>query len=192
MKLVNPDVSVTNDFIRNVDVAQIKSKYTSGAESSKYLDSRIVDKFVEMCKAAEKDGVSLKAVSAYRSYSYQQTLYRNRVQRCMNEEGLSEADAKVKAATIVAVPGTSEHHLGLAVDINSVEESFENTKAFEWLQKNAENYGFIMRFPKDKQSITKIIYEPWHYRYVGIEHAKAINEKGMCLEEYIQYLSSID
>ena len=103
---------------------------------------------------------------------------------------MTRAEAEKKAATIVALPGTSEHHLGLAVDINSVETSFEDTAAFRWLQENAENYGFILRYPKDKQEITKIIYEPWHYRYVGVEHAKTINGLGMCFEEYVEYLSN--
>lgn len=190
MVLVNPDNSVTKDYISNVDRTAIKDKYTSGAESSKYLDKRIIEQFENMCKAAANDGVTLISVSAYRSYNYQQNLYNRRVQRCMNEEGLDEEAAKKKAATIVAVPGTSEHHLGLAVDINSVETSFENTAAFRWLQKHAEEYGFIMRYAKDKQSITKIIYEPWHYRYVGVEHAKAMNDLGMCMEEYVEYLKS--
>ncbi len=154
MKLVNPDFSVTNEFISNVERSAIKDKYTSGSESSKYLDDRIIEAFENMCKAAADDGVTLISVSAYRSYNYQNNLYNRRVERCMREDGLNETDAKKKAATIVAVPGTSEHHLGLAVDINSVETSFENTAAFRWLQENAEDYGFILRYPKDKQSIT--------------------------------------
>lgn len=189
MKLVNPDNSVTSDFIDSVQLAEITSSYTSGAQSSKYLDSRIVDAFEGMCRAAEKDNIKLWAVSAYRTYSYQQGLYNRRVERCQND-GLSLEAAKKKAATIVALPGTSEHHLGLAVDIISVEESFEKTKEFKWLSENAENFGFILRYPKDKQSITKIIYEPWHYRYVGVEHAKAMNELDMCFEEYVEYIAN--
>lgn len=189
LKLANPDNSVDNDFIKNVDLAKIESRFSSGAESSKYFDSRAVSYLNEMCKAALDDGVRLISVSSYRTYAYQQALYNNRVKRCINE-GYGEAEAKKVAATIVALPGTSEHHLGLAVDINSVEESFENTAAFRWLSKNAENYGFILRYPKDKQSITKIIYEPWHYRYVGVEHAKRMNSLGMCFEEYIEYLKN--
>jgi D-alanyl-D-alanine carboxypeptidase len=155
------------------------------------LDSRIVDKFNAMCQAALNDGVSLISVTAYRTYSYQNTLYNNRVNRCMNENSnLSREEAKKIAATIVALPGTSEHHLGLAVDINSVEETFENTKAFRWLQENAADYGFIMRYPKDKQNITKIIYEPWHYRYVGVEHAKEMLRLDMCMEEYLDHLKT--
>ncbi len=189
LKLVNPDVSVTNEFISSVKLSNIDSRFTSGNESSKFLDERVVDAFVSMCEAALKDGIALKSISAYRTYNYQNTLYNNRVQRCVND-GLSREEAKQVAATIVAIPGTSEHHLGLAVDINSVEESFEDTTAFRWLQENAEDYGFIMRYSKEKKSITKIIYEPWHYRYVGVEHAKRINELDMCLEEYIDYLKA--
>ena len=190
MKLVNPDNSITTAYINSIERSKINTKYvvSSTKETCLYLDSRIVKHFEDMCKAAKADGVTLVSVSAYRSYSYQQGLYNNRVTRCQNEDGLSLEAAKKKAATIVAVPGTSEHHLGLAIDINSVETSFENTKEFKWLQKNAENYGFVMRYPKDKQDITKIIYEPWHYRYVGVEHAKAMNDLDMCLEEYIEYL----
>ena len=190
MKLVNPDNNVTTSYINSIDRSKINTKYVVSAtkETCLYLDTRIVKYFEEMCKAAKDDGITLVSISAYRSYSYQQGLYNNRVTRCQNEDGLSLEDAKKKAATIVAVPGTSEHHLGLAVDINSVETSFENTKAFKWLQENAEKYGFVMRYPKDKQSITKIIYEPWHYRYVGVEHAKAMNDLDMCLEEYVEYL----
>ena len=72
----------------------------------------------------------------------------------------------------------------------ALEESFENTKAFRWLQEHAEDYGFVMRYPKDNKNVTKIIYEPWHYRYVGVEHAKAMNDLGLCMEEYLEYLSN--
>ena len=189
LKLVNPDNPVDNDFINGVELAKINERFSSGHESSMYFDKRAVEYLNSMCQAALNDNVHLIAVSSYRSYSYQNTLYNNRVKRFVNQ-GYSEADAKATAATIVALPGTSEHHMGLAVDINEVEETFENTSAFKWLQEHAEEYGFVMRYAKDKQDITKIIYEPWHYRYVGIEHAKAMNELGMCLEEYVDYLKS--
>lgn len=86
-------------------------------------------------------------------------------------------------------PECSDHNLGLAVDFNYVKEDFENTKAFKWLTKNAENYGFILRYPKGKEYITKVDYEPWHWRYVGEENAKKMNELNMCLEEYVEYLN---
>ncbi len=191
MKLVNPDNKIDNAYVNSIERSKIKDKYivSTTKDTCKYLDSRIVKYFEDMCKAAADDGITLISVSAYRSISYQSGLYDRRVERCQNEDGLSLEAAKKKAATIVAVPGTSEHHLGLAIDINSVETSFENTKAFRWLQEHAEEYGFILRYPKEKQNITKIIYEPWHYRFVGVEHAKAMNDLGMCMEEYIEHLS---
>lgn len=193
LKLVNPDISVTSAFIDSVKLGSINKSYVvdKSKESCLYMDARAVDAFNNMCKAAAKEGIKMYSVSSYRTYSYQQSLYNNKVSRVKKANpSLSDKEAKAEAATVVAIPGTSEHHLGLAVDINSVEEDFEETKQFEWLQKHAAEYGFIMRFPKDKQNITKIIYEPWHYRYVGVEHAKAMKENGMCLEEYIEYLKS--
>ncbi len=189
LMLVNPDNAVSSEFIRNVNLTAIKSGYHDGTDSGMYLDSRIVGAFNSMCEAAEKDGIKLYSESAYRTYAYQETLFNNRVKRFENQ-GHSHSEAVEKTATMIATPGTSEHHLGLGVDINLVDESFEDTAEFRWLKENAENYGFVMRYPKDKQEITKIIYEPWHYRYVGVEHAKAINELNMCLEEYIEYLSN--
>ena len=188
MVLANPDNELSKEYIENVDKATINSSYSTNRASSKYLDSRAVDAFVAMCKAAKKDKIKLYAVSAYRTYSYQEGLFKRRIQRFIDENGLGREAAEKKAATMVARPGTSEHHLGLAVDINSVETSFEKTKEFKWLQDNAEKYGFVLRYPKNKKSITKIIYEPWHYRFVGVEHAKEMNRLGLCLEEYIEYL----
>ena len=189
LKLVNPDVAVSEDFIENVGLTAIDTRFTDGKASSKYFDSRAVGALNTMCKAALEDGIRLTCISTYRTYDYQNGLFNNRIQRYINQ-GYSQTDALAAAAKVVAKPGTSEHHMGLAVDFNSVEQSFENTQAFKWLQEHAEEYGFIMRYPEDKQSLTKIIYEPWHYRYVGVEHAKAINDLGYCLEEYIEYLKN--
>lgn len=189
LQLVNPDVSVSEEFIQNVGLTAIDARFTDGKASSKYFDSRAVAALNEMCEAALNDGIRLTCISTYRTYDYQQGLFNNRIQKYINQ-GYSQTDAQAAAARVVAKPGTSEHHMGLAVDFNSVEQSFENTNAYKWLQKNAENYGFIMRYAEDKQSLTKIIYEPWHYRYVGVEHAKAINDLGYCLEEYIEYLKN--
>jgi D-alanyl-D-alanine carboxypeptidase len=100
-------------------------------------------------------------------------------------QGMDKVTATKEAAKIILPPGTSEHNLGLAMDIISLEQSFENTKAFRWLSAHAQDYGFILRYPKDKEAITEIIYEPWHWRYVGIENAKKIKASGMCLEEYL-------
>ncbi len=155
--------------------------------NDKRFDARAIDAITALCEAAHKDGAKLYIISAYRTDATQQRLFNKEVNDVMKDNpSLSEEDAKVKAATEVARPGTSEHQLGLAVDFNSVNQNFEDTKEFAWLQAHAHEYGFIMRYPKDKQDITAVIYEPWHYRYVGIEYAKMIKESGLCLEEFVE------
>ena len=109
--------------------------------------------------------------------------------------GYSQEAAEEKAGTIVAFPGTSEHHLGLAVDLVSSEhvkldQDAEKTKGYQWLVKNCHEYGFILRYPNNASDITGIIYEPWHFRYVGVEAATEIMEKGITLEEYLSGLAS--
>ena len=89
------------------------------------------------------------------------------------------------AATVVARPGTSEHHTGLAIDFNGVKDDFYKTKEYSWLMSNAANYGFILRYPQNKTDVTNVIYEPWHFRYVGKVHAQKVVQSGLCLEEYI-------
>lgn len=185
LRLVNPDNALPKDY--SVEVSEIKPKYSNYVGLK--FDSRAIDALNSMCEAAEKDGVSLLVISAYRSIDRQTELFNNKVNN-LKKDGYNEEDAIATAATVVARPGTSEHNLGLAVDFNTDQEWFENTKEFKWLRENAAEYGFVLRYPKDKYSITKIIYEPWHYRYVGVEHAKEINRLNMCLEEYIEYLKN--
>ena len=184
LKLVNQDNTLTQDY--NPEMTVIEKKYNP---NSLKFDSRAVDALNRMCADAEKDGVSLVVISAYRSISKQTSLYNNKVERLI-AQGKTRDQALVDAAAEVAIPGTSEHNLGLAVDFNSAEQNFENTKASKWLKQNAEKYGFVNRFPADKQELTKIIYEPWHYRYVTTEHAAKMNELNMCLEEYVPYLQN--
>ena len=155
-----------------------------GDSDSKLLDSRVAPYYNEMYLAAQKDGIDLYTVSGYRSYARQKTNFENKIST-YRSNGMSKVEATQKAATIILPPGTSEHNLGFAMDIGSLEQSFENSKAFKWLNEHAADYGFILRYPKNKQDITKIIYEPWHWRYVGVEHAKAIKAAGVCLEEYL-------
>ena len=155
------------------------------------LDSRIVKAYRDMCNAAAEDGVTIYAISGYRSYATQKRLYNNRVERAKRENpDFTQAQAEAYAATHVARPGTSEHQSGLAIDFNSVETSFGNTEAGKWLKANAEDYGFILRYEKDKQNLTGVTWEPWHYRFVGVKHAKRINELGYCLEEYVTYIQN--
>lgn len=146
----------------------------------------------DMFAAAEKAGVPLQMVSPYRSIQKQDRLFTQSVNYYINQ-GYSESEAIKKANISRTFTGTSEHNTGLGFDILekgnwTLTESFDKTAQFKWLMENAENYGFILRYQKDKTDITGIMYEPWHFRYVGTEHAKEINSMGMCLEEYIAYL----
>jgi D-alanyl-D-alanine carboxypeptidase len=151
------------------------------------MDSRMVQPYTEMRNAAQKDSIPLWISSAYRSPEKQQTLFEQEIKN-YSKAGAGEAEAAAEAERSVARPGYSEHNTGLALDLNGVREDFEITPAFHWLKLYAADYGFILRYPKDKQAITKIKYEPWHYRYVGVEHAKKMAELHMCLEEYVDYL----
>ena len=128
--------------------------------------------------------------SGYRNIVLQTQLYENKVSR-LTQDGYSRRDAERLAATEVASPGTSEHHTGLAVDIvdaanYNLDETQAQMPAQQWLLENCHRYGFILRYPKDKSNITGIIYEPWHYRYVGSDAAWVIHEQGLCLEEYLE------
>lgn len=127
--------------------------------------------------------------SSYRTIQKQERLYKNKVNEYISQ-GYSQKQAEKEAGKWVAVPGTSEHHTGLAVDIVAtdyqlLDENQENTPEQQWLMNNAYKYGFILRYPNGKSHITGIYYEPWHYRYVGKEVAKEIHEQGICLEEYL-------
>ena len=153
-------------------------------ESAERLDRKVATHYEKMYQAAAADGVSLTPCSGYRSYETQERNYNRKIEFFIGQ-GYSKEEAKVKAATIIMPPGSSEHNLGYAMDIVCVEEWFEKTAEFRWLQENAADYGFILRYPKDKQDITKVIYEPWHWRYVGVEAAKEMKSSGLVLEEYL-------
>ena len=154
------------------------------------VDSRCYPDLQAMMDACRADGLSPVICSAYRTQEYQEKLFQNKVSRLI-AQGYSEADAAVEAGKSVAVPGTSEHQLGLAVDIVDInnqhlDESQESTAVQKWLMEHCWEYGFILRYPNDKSEITGIIYEPWHYRYVGREDAEQIHSLGVCLEEYLE------
>lgn len=128
--------------------------------------------------------------SAFRAYDTQVSLHENKIERIMMEEGLDREAAAVKASTVVAKPGTSEHQIGLALDIVSssytdLDEGQMKTEDQKWLIENSWKYGFILRYPLDKSDITGVIFEPWHYRYVGQKAAKEITEQNLTLEEYL-------
>ncbi len=162
--------------------------------SVKAVDRAAYQPLKDMFASAAEAGVPLQLVSAYRSIYLQDKLFTRSVNSYMSQ-GYSEADAINKANYARTFSGTSEHNTGLGFDILqkgnfTLSESFEKTAHFQWLMENAEKYGFILRYQKDKVNVTGIMYEPWHFRYVGIEHAKKINELGLCLEEYIDYLEA--
>ena len=184
--LVNDDHTMPEGYVPKT--SEIKSRFVM-QESGRYFDKRAVDDLNKMFEAARVDGISIKSLSSYRSISHQSRLYENKVKHYLDRD-YTPANARVEAAKTVAVPGTSEHSLGLAVDINSLEQSFEKTAEYRWLSRNAAEYGFVERYPKDKQDITKKIYEPWHYRYVSPAHAKKMKELSMCLEEYVEWLKT--
>ena len=153
------------------------------------VDSRCYEAFEEMMAACRDAGYAPFLCSAYRTQETQQSLYDNKVQRLMNS-GMGEEEAKVEAAKAVAIPGTSEHQLGLAVDIvdanmPDLTDEQEKTETQKWLMANSWRYGFIHRYPNDKTDITGIIYEPWHYRYVGKAAAQDIFNRDITLEEYV-------
>ena len=185
--LVNANNPLPEDYDYEGNLTTIDKKYLCGYRNRIDKDVYIFAK--EMLEAAWKDNVELYILSPYRSYSSQSVLFENEVKRYLNGSTTRE-QAEIKASTVVARPGTSEHHTGLAVDLNSVETNFEDTEAFSWLKEHGEEYGFIMRYAESKQDLTGVIYEPWHWRFVGIKHAKEMNRLGMCLEEYIEYLKS--
>ena len=151
----------------------------------KYLDYRVAPHYEEMYYAAKQDGITLTPYSAYRSYERQKNNYNHLTESYMHDYNLSEAEARKKAATVILPPGTSEHNLGFAMDICGTESSFKDTKEYAWLQQHAHEYGFILRYTAEKQPITGIIPEPWHWRYVGVEYAEKIKNSGLCLEEYL-------
>lgn len=188
----NPTVITINEELWHLTLVnsyyRIPDTYTPDlvavCGSEERLDRKVALEYEKMYAAALNDGVVLKPCSGYRSYELQERNYINKI-KFFENQGYSTEDAKVKAATIIMPPGSSEHNLGYAMDIVCVEEWFENTDEFRWLTENAADYGFIMRYPKDKQHITNVIYEPWHWRYVGVEAAKEMKEKNLTLEEYL-------
>lgn len=189
--LVNIDHPLTEELDDNlIDLTVAK------VAKGKRFDKRAAPDLYKMFEAAKAAGHNLYSRSTYRTFQLQQTYYDAHVNKYM-KQGMTRAQAEQKTEEYTARPKTSEHHTGLAIDITTNEwesagkglsTSFENTDACKWLKANAHKYGFILRYPKEKESITKIKYEPWHFRYVGVEHATKIYNQGICLEEYLDSL----
>ena len=178
--LVNPDHSISSDW--KTDMTDI---------GGQQLDSRIVEAYYDMTSAAWEDGANLWCASGYRSYSTQSYLYDDELAEVKQyHPDLSQKEAEDKAASEVARPGTSEHQTGLAIDFNYTTEDFGYTTEGKWLKEHAHEYGFILRYDQGKQPLTKVIWEPWHYRFVGVKHATRMKELGYCLEEYVAHIQN--
>ena len=156
------------------------------------IDSRVLPDFEAMLRAMTASGLNPVFRSGYRGMSEQQQVWESKL-KDLESQGMTPDEAKTAAMEYVAFPGTSEHQLGLALDIVddsywTLDEKQADTPVQKWLMENCWNYGFVLRYPVDKAEITGIAYEPWHYRYVGREAALEMKEQGMCLEEYVVYL----
>lgn len=164
-------------------------QFTLGYLTGSYqCDERIIDDLLLMLKAAKEDGISLRVCSPYRDSERQESLFDRKINKYMSN-GYTYIDAYKLSSQAVTVPGSSEHQVGLAIDFISdtyttLDEGFELTDTGKWLKKHCADYGFALRYPKGKEYITSIEYEPWHFRYVGREAASIMMSEELCLEEF--------
>lgn len=152
--------------------------------SSVKLDSRVATHYREMYNAAKQAGCILTPYSGYHTYSLQESTYTRKLNYYISQ-GYSEEQAAAETQKKTLPAGCSEHNAGLCMDIVSASSDFVNTKEFQWLCDNAMNYGFVLRYPENKQEITGVNYQPWHWRFVGVEAAKEMAQNNQCLEEYL-------
>lgn len=180
LTLVNENYPMKRNYVP--ELTEIEEGYS--------VDSRIADPLRKMLAAAESEGMNIVFCSAYRSVERQEQVF-NESMRKRVEEGMNYWEAYQETSESVAIPGTSEHGLGLAVDLISnqyteLDEEQANTKEAKWLKENCHRFGFILRYPPEKTEETGIIFEPWHYRYVGVEDATKIMQQGVTLETYLR------
>lgn len=172
-------VNSANPIDKNL---KVKTKICRGKEVSEVA----CDDLENMILDAKKDGIILWISSGYRNIDLQTRLFNRQIEREKSKAVISQEEAEKLAARVVARPYTSEHNTGLAIDFNGVDDNFYKTKEYKWLMENAHKYGFIERYQEKHKQCTGVIYEPWHFRYVGKELAPLIKESGLCLEEYIE------
>jgi LAS superfamily LD-carboxypeptidase LdcB len=177
--LVNDQNRLGENYIPENLIPIPREVQANQSKADMQLVEEAVNGLAKMMEQAKRDGVGgFILTSTYRPYSYQSMLFNRKIKQVGSEE---------KAAQIVARPGTSEHQSGLAIDFSTngtLSDNFANTPQGNWLRQNAWKYGFILRYPADKTGITKIIYEPWHYRYVGYPYSKIMYDRNICLEEF--------
>ena len=174
LMLVNSRYRIPDDY--SVELIRLSN--------GEQVDSRIYPDLQEMFDDARGDGYNLFVRAGYRSGEDQEDLMEDKIET-YRQEGYSQREAEREAEKWVAKPGTSEHELGLAVDINA-EGQTDGNRLYQWLAEHSWKYGFILRYPAEKEEITGIDYEPWHFRYVGKQAAKEMYEQDLCLEEYVQ------
>ncbi len=202
LMLVNKKSVVGSDFVPD-DLVDVDRKYTTGGKSIK-LEKTTMEAVIKMLEDMKASGISdVTITSGYRTYDRQKQLFNGYLaDEAEANPTWSEDKVKEKVLSYSAEPGKSEHQTGLCVDLftnemeglynfgdetpkNPWDKGFAETSAYEWLCENAHKYGFILRFPENKTDVTGYAYESWHYRYVGVEHATKIHEKGITLEEYL-------
>jgi len=176
--LVNKQHPIPEDYSFNLGIIK----------GSMQCDERIIADLLAMMQAAKENGINLEVCSPYRTDGRQEWLFEKKIKKYMNQ-GYSYMDAYKAASQIVTIPGSSEHQIGLALDIYSdtykqLDEAFGDTEAGKWLAAHSYEYGFVLRYPEGKEYITSIEYEPWHFRYVGREAAAVMHEEDLCLEEF--------
>lgn len=178
------DLVKMNDYC---DPELVKIKY-----SDTYAEREAVDALMVMLQAAHEEGITVWQISAaYRTEAYQQRLFDQQVEKYISQNGLSRSKAISATRQTVADPGTSEHHLGMAFDITVPGVSFAGTEQAKWLAENCWDYGFILRYSKEKESITGFLAEAWHFRYVGTLHSLVMRDENLCLEEYLDKYGAI-
>ena len=177
--LVNKDYAVPDHY--ELELTQLSN--------GKEVDSRIYPALQEMFDDARMSGLQLFVREGYRTQEEQRAIMEERIAEYL-AQGYSKQDAKKMAEGYVSIPGTSEHQLGLAVDVNADTSVSSSDEVYAWLDANAYRYGFIKRYPSDKTEITGVNHEPWHYRYVGREAAEEMKENNLCLEEYVEWKKS--
>lgn len=184
--LVNKDNLIPEDYEK--EIVEVENRWD--------IDIRIKEALEDMLADARKEGLDPMICSAYRTSQYQTNLFNKKVNE-YRKKGYSQKNAEEQAGFWVTIPGSSEHEIGLAVDIvgssyQILDEKQEQTAIQKWLMEHSHEYGFILRYPTNKKEITKINYEPWHYRYVGVKDATFMKEKDFCLEEYIEFLKEYE
>ena len=202
-KSINAEVAIFGgELILTMDYLMLVDKFNPVPENldirldelqGKLLEKQACNQCRLMLQKAKEDGVVIKIISGYRTAEYQKMLWNISVRGAVCQ-GIPEPEAEKLVAKTLALPGHSEHNTGLAVDFGTenaddVEENFYKSKQGKWLCKNAAQFGFILRYPRLKEHITGISYEPWHYRYVGSEAAMIIKQSGLCLEEFLHFYS---